>query len=1167
MSDKKLIVGDNVSDMKIYEIINKYFGQNYTGWMKAWYDINDEYAAWFPTITDNDTKPNGSYGGTKIYSNTLSADGKTILETNHDSEHAESDYDPKLDKKRFVFGRINGVFKFLGIFKRTKVENANTTTFRHDRIAIGIDLNTFSLINDKSDEGKVVSEWFISGNPKEYNLFDAFHDLGKVDWRQTFNLSVDDIVYIYVSKGYQRVMFKCKVNKINLKVPEIVDRKYDLSGKHDGAYGRYMELEPIEEFNTGLFDRLVLEKYGFSAPQGHLKVKNSTKEYLDVVHFLLNASEMDPEKHDGSYELARETVRAYKRMNNLAGVDYRDLNLLYHMVIGTWKLSVEQKKKSVDKSNLPESEKERLKNLLDRIWKRAVNKEYENNEVGDSSIGMFGTGFYSFDSKDEGLAARTFLGLCIDILDLDNDEEIYKVVDRYFTQELLGLKAASASAMLHCLKPYTFPILNTNFGNNTIYEYFGIDIKKMKNLTTYSSNCRKIKAFRDKYFKVKNYRIYDKAARMVNKSVSTDEDDYWPSREEYDPGISTDQWIEVLSDPEVTYENNLLMLAMMFDYGRPATCTELAEKYGQNKNFFNAGSSALAKRVSTKTGCPLPPDRINENARWWPILYVGRDATKDENGSYVWKLRDELKEALAQMDLPLIKDIKEMNNTEIGSLNTILYGPPGTGKTYNSILYAVAICEGSSIEELQAEEYSDVIERFNKLRNEGRIAFTTFHQSYGYEEFIEGIKPIVDDSEDDDGDIRYSVEDGIFKKFCERASLPISSTKAADNYGLNKNPIVWKVSLEGTGDNPTRTECLENDHIRIGWDRYGEVITDDTEFTNGGRIVLNSFINKMQVGDLVLSCYSASTIDAIGVVTGDYEWHPEYSSHKRLKNVRWLAKNIKYNILELNGNTSMTLSTVYKMKLTVADVFKILDEVGFSESSSSKSDDKPYVFIIDEINRGNISKIFGELITLIEPSKRIGKAEELRVELPYSQKQFGVPDNVYILGTMNTADRSIALMDTALRRRFQFVEMMPDTEVLKDIIVDQDGETIDIAEMLKIINLRIEYLYDREHTIGHAYFMPLLNNPSIDTLAEIFDTNIIPLLKEYFYEDYGKIQMILGDNKKSSDELKFVKETKLITKDIFNGDTSELDLPEQIYSIQKEALYNIRSYKEISKDL
>lgn len=642
---------------------------------------------------------------------------------------------------------------------------------------------------------------------------------------------------------------------------------------------------------------------------------------------------------------------------------------------------------------------------------------------------------------------------------------------------------------------------------------------------------------------------------------------YWPSREEYDPGISTDQWIEVLSDPDVTYENNLLMLAMMFDYGRPATCTELAEKYGQNKNFFNAGSSALAKRVSTKTGCPLPPDRINENARWWPILYVGRDATKDENGSYVWKLRNELKEALTRIDLPEIKDIKAMNNTELFPLNSILYGPPGTGKTYSSILYAVGICDDKPIEELKDEDYGEVLSRFNELRTEGRIAFTTFHQSYGYEEFIEGIKPVVDDDGDENDNISYSIEDGLFKRFCTQAVLPSQATSSSKNYGLNKNPSVWKVSLVGTGDNPTRTECLENSHIRIGWDGYGEVITDDTDFYNGGRIVLNSFINKMKVGDVVLSCYSASTVDAVGVVTGEYEWHSEYSSHKRLRKVKWLAKNINYNIVELNGGTSMTLATVYKMKLTITDVFKILEDVGVSSDTSAELSNKKYVFIIDEINRGNISKIFGELITLIEPSKRIGKAEELRLELPYSRKKFGVPDNVYILGTMNTADRSIALMDTALRRRFQFIEMMPDTEVLKDISVERDGESLDIAKMLEIINLRIEYLYDREHTIGHAYFIPLLIDPSIEKLAEIFDKNLIPLLKEYFYEDYGKIQMILGDNKKSSDDLKFVKETKLITKDIFNGDTSELDLPEQIYSIQKEALYNIRSYKEISKDL
>jgi 5-methylcytosine-specific restriction protein B len=169
-----------------------------------------------------------------------------------------------------------------------------------------------------------------------------------------------------------------------------------------------------------------------------------------------------------------------------------------------------------------------------------------------------------------------------------------------------------------------------------------------------------------------------------------------------------------------------------------------------------------------------------------------------------------------------------------------------------------------------------------------------------------------------------------------------------------------------------------------------------------------------------------------------------------------------------------------------------------------------HILIIDEVNRGNISKIFGELITLIEPSKRIGEEEEIRVKLPHSGESFGVPPNLYIIGTMNTADRSIAQIDTALRRRFVFQEMMPRPELLKDIIIKDTS--INIEKILEAINERIEYIYDREHTIGHSYFLPLINNPTKDRLEDIFRVSIIPLLAEYFYGDWSDIAFILNND-------------------------------------------------------
>lgn len=490
------------------------------------------------------------------------------------------------------------------------------------------------------------------------------------------------------------------------------------------------------------------------------------------------------------------------------------------------------------------------------------------------------------------------------------------------------------------------------------------------------------------------------------------------------------------------------------------------------------------------------------------------------------------------------------------SKNTILYGPPGTGKTYNTVVYAVAIIENKKLQAVKDEDYSEVLARYHEYKAEELIEFTTFHQSYGYEEFIEGIKPVMDNIDEEQTDIQYQVSPGLFKRFCDRAGSPILKQKKKD-IGLNSAPTVWKISLEGTYDNPTRTECMQNGHIRVGYDRYGENISDDTNFVDGGRNVINAFIYKMKVGDIVLSCYSATTIDAIGVVTGGYEWHEEYEHYKRLRKVDWIVKDIREDIVGINNGRTLTLSSVYKLTISLADVMEIIARKAPAITAAEEKK-KNYVFVIDEINRGNISKIFGELITLIEPTKRIGQPEGMKAKLPYSQQAFGVPDNVYIIGTMNTADRSIATIDTALRRRFRFQEILPDAEVLEGIYVDD----MSIKDMFIKMNRRIAVLYDREHTLGHAYFLPLKTKPAIETLASIFADSIIPLLQEYFYEDYEKIRLVLGDNKKQNREEQFIIAVKNNCNELFGS--AEYDFDESdTYEINAEAFENIDAYRFI----
>ena len=489
----------------------------------------------------------------------------------------------------------------------------------------------------------------------------------------------------------------------------------------------------------------------------------------------------------------------------------------------------------------------------------------------------------------------------------------------------------------------------------------------------------------------------------------------------------------------------------------------------------------------------------------------------------------------------VFREMKEANKEF--DKNLVLYGPPGTGKTYNSATYAVAICDNKSVDELT--DYDAVMARYNELKKAGRIAFTTFHQSYGYEEFIEGIKPVVDDSKQDVG---YTIESGIFKQFCEDAK---SAGHKTGDAVIDAGARIWKLTIMNGDLNQVKQECFEENNVRMGFGMEADEA--------------RSFVEDVRIGDIILSFKTRKTIDGIAIVTDDASELQDKSEYKTARPVKWLAKNIDEDITGINNGKllhRMTFAKVPNMK--VKDIIDLAKKVNPGlVNTEIEENTQPYVFIIDEINRGNISKIFGELITLIENTKRAGMEEAASAILPYSGEEFSVPSNVYILGTMNTADRSIALMDTALRRRFQFIEMMPDSDVLRKIHADK-VEDLDVAAMLDKINERITFLYDREHTIGHAFFTGLKDDASLVKLQSIFEKSVIPLLQEYFYEDYQKIQLVLGDNAKSDDRRKFILDEKVVAKNIFNGNVEDvIDLPEKRYSINKVAFGNINSYKEI----
>ncbi len=450
-------------------------------------------------------------------------------------------------------------------------------------------------------------------------------------------------------------------------------------------------------------------------------------------------------------------------------------------------------------------------------------------------------------------------------------------------------------------------------------------------------------------------------------------------------------------------------------------------------------------------------------------LYQLRQAFEKEFGTkeldyYVEPLRSKWKDDKSKAEVAEPKGdytpMTKYKDLPSASLNQILYGPPGTGKTYSTINKALEIIEPEFLSS-NKDDRTALKARFDSLVKANRVSFVTFHQSFSYEDFVEGIK-----ADSDNGNLSYMIEPGIFRTISERASSSVGSTISLDHFD---DAVLKLQELCEESDDRIVMETVRGKKFEIEYSGGAtfKVFPYSTESTDPKYVASIPNVRKLYLSGSKEGIYNSSYVEGF---------------------LLYLKKHFK------------------------------LEESSQSISSDNVKD-QPFVLIIDEINRGNIANIFGELITLIEPSKRAGGDETITVKLPYSKTPFSVPSNLYLVGTMNTADKSLAQVDIALRRRFEFIEMMTDYVVLKTI---PEIEGINIERLVETINQRIELLYDREHTIGHSFFLPLKDEPTLEKLTDIFELQILPLLEEYFFEDWERVGQVLGDHLKSNNDLRFI---------------------------------------------
>ncbi|PQD94403.1 restriction endonuclease [Pradoshia eiseniae] len=583
----------------------------------------------------------------------------------------------------------------------------------------------------------------------------------------------------------------------------------------------------------------------------------------------------------------------------------------------------------------------------------------------------------------------------------------------------------------------------------------------------------------DKHYPDNAFHILTDDIIYFGSRYEPENSEWWPGETSYHPDITTEQWLDLLHNKKVFTNDSLTIMKRLLDNGGQATCTELSQKYGESKGFYNIGSSSLAKRVHKETNCPLLTKDDDSNSKWWPVLYVGKNATKNEVGSYIWRLRPELKEALEKTDLSQIPLYTQKETEDSTRQYWWLNANPKTwsfsslriGEEQNFTLYNITGNKRKIFQNFLDANADDYVIGYESTPVKQVVALGRIVQENDGEhlpvEKLESLSEPID----------YSTLKGIK----ELEGMEYFQNPNGTLFKLTKEE--YDVIMDIIREQNPLPQAKEELPAYTKEDFLDQVYLDEIHYDTLMSLLKHKKNIILQGAPGVGKTYTAKRLAYALIGTEDEE---------RIEFIQF-HQNYSYEDFIMG----------YKPH---GDGFDLRYGVfyQFCKKAESNPDDK-YVFIIDEINRGNLSKIFGELLMLIEKEYRGTK-----VTMAYNGLPFSVPANLYIIGMMNTADRSLAMIDYALRRRFSFFDMAPafDSEGFKKYQTGLDNEMLDevIAE-IKMLNQDIasDPSLGAGFCIGHSYFSGQTNCTE-EWLSEVIEYDILPMLREYWFDEVEKVR-------------------------------------------------------------